>query len=167
MAYINQNQEPYDYNSLRNVLWDTNVNAIDYQKLFSPEIVSFISRQITNYLMPLLGFPLIVDDQQIREIMTSVADQELGTNTPGIYTVDTMNIPNQTPSNHWMRIIDIVIQSITNQIKVTRGMAQSNYKNMDIWSQLYGNLNKQGLRAHPKIKLREKHPQYMMFNMNY
>ena len=63
--------------------------------------------------------------------------------------------------------IDIVIQSITNQIKVTRGMAESNYKNMDIWSQLYGDFNKQGLRAHPKIKLREKHPQYMMFNMNY
>ena len=38
---------------------------------------------------------------------------------------------------------------------------------LDIWNTVYGDFNKAGLRAHPKIKLREKHPQYMAFNMNY
>ena len=31
----------------------------------------------------------------------------------------------------------------------------------------YGDFNKEGLRAYPPIKLRNKHPQYMAFNMNY
>ena len=38
----------------------------------------------------------------------------------------------------------------------------------NIWTgTLYGDFNKAGLRRHPKIKLRERHPQYMAFNMNY
>ena len=59
-----------------------------------------------------------------------------------------------------------MIQSITSQIKDQYEMTECN-NSLDIWNQVYGDFNKAGLRAHPKIKLREKHPQYMAFNMNY
>ena len=54
-----------------------------------------------------------------------------------------------------------------NQLKNTIEIEQCNNK-LDIWNgTLYGDFNKAGLRRHPKIKLRERHPQYMAFNMNY
>ena len=80
-----------------------------------------------------------------------------------IYTQDTFNLPR----NSFNRIVDIVIQSIINQLKNTIEMEQCNNK-LDIWTgTLYGDFNKAGLRRHPKIKLRERHPHYMAFNMNY
>ena len=40
-------------------------------------------------------------------------------------------------------------------------------KKLTIWNTVYGDFNKEGLRGHSQIKIREKHPQYMAFNMNY
>ena len=81
-----------------------------------------------------------------------------------------MNIENTILSNliyneDYARIVDTVIQAITSQIRNTYEMQKCNY-NMDIWNgTLYGDFNKAGLRQHPPIKIRERHPQYMMFNM--
>ena len=89
---------------------------------------------------------------------------EGGANYSSIYTEATFDFVEKRDS--FKRIVDIVIQSITSQIKNQYEMTMCN-NSLDIWNQVYGDFNKAGLRAHPKIKLREKHPQYMAFNMNY
>jgi hypothetical protein len=130
--------------------------------MFSQEHVNYISKTVTSYLFPLMNKAIVVPDEEIRGMITSVWNVEKGGNYADIYTEDTFNLPRDS----YKRITEIVIQSITSQIKNTYEMKECN-NSLDIWNQLYGDFNKAGLRAHPKIKLREKHPQYMAFNMNY
>ena len=49
----------------------------------------------------------------------------------------------------------------------TQFEVEANNKKLTIWNSLYGDFNDQGLRAHPPIKIRKKHGQYMAFNMKY
>jgi len=153
---------PFDYNILKHVGWQELENTNPYTLLFSQQNVNNLSKAITTYLWPLKNLAIIVPDTAIREIITSVWNTEKGGQISGIYTQATFDIE-RTP---FKRINEIVIQTITSQIKNEYQMAECN-NSMDIWNQLYGDFNKAGLRAHPKIKLREKHPQLMMFNMNY
>ena len=155
---------PHDYNALSHVGWNSDIDCKVncYNDLFKQPTVNYISSTVTKYLRPMRKEPTVVCDQEIRGMITSVFNIEAGGDMPGIYTKDTFNLP----ANHYKRIVDIVIQSITSQIKNQYEMQECN-NSLDIWNQLYGDFNKAGLRQHPKIKLRERHPQYMMFNMNY
>ena len=165
---------PFDYNSNVHVGWDTNAGNCQermtglhsYNDLFKQETVNFISQTVTNYLMPLKGKPIVVPDVQIREMLTSVWNAESGTNYADIYTIQTFDLPWDKNDDSLKRIVLMTIQSIINQIKNPIEVEQIN-NNLNIWNTLYGDFNEAGLRAHSKIKLREKHPQYMMFNMNY
>jgi hypothetical protein len=156
---------PHDYNALSHVGWNSNIDCGKnniYNNMFSQEHVNYISKTVTSYLFPLMNKAIVVPDEEIRGMITSVWNVEKGGNYADIYTEDTFNLPRDS----YKRITEIVIQSITSQIKNTYEMKECN-NSLDIWNQLYGDFNKAGLRAHPKIKLREKHPQYMAFNMNY
>ncbi len=166
---------PDDYNNLKFIGWSANqlnckdVHCGQYSDLFKQETVNYIQREVSNYLTPLTGRPVVVDDRQIREMITSVWNVE-SVRPAGIFTKDTFNNvgtqwerPAQTP---FKRIVEIVIQSITSQIRNLREMADCN-NSLSIWNSLYGDFNPAGLRAHPKIKLREKRPATMQFNMNY
>ena len=167
---ISMTAGPHDYNDSRFVGWSAASSMSDclincYQDLYKQETVNYISKQVTNYLSPLKknGKLICVPDEQIREMITSVWNVEKVV-PAGIYTKDTFDDVG-TP-NPFRRIVDIVIQSITSQIKDLYEMRECN-NSLNIWNQLYGDFNEAGLRAHSKIKLRERHPQYMMFNMNY
>ena len=52
------------------------------------------------------------------------------------------------------------------KLRNQKEMADCN-NSLSIWNSLYGDFNEAGLRAHPKIKLRERRPATMQFNMNY
>jgi|MDTD01.1.fsa_nt_gb hypothetical protein len=163
---------PHDYNNERFVGWSANLlegNCQQYTDLYKQETVNYIQQQVSNYLMPLSGKPVIVPDQQIREMITSVWNVE-SVRPANIYTKDTFNNvgtqwenSTQTP---YKRIVEIVIQSITSQLRNQKEMADCN-NSLSIWNSLYGDFNEAGLRAHPKIKLRERRPATMQFNMNY
>ena len=162
---------PHDYNTQRYVGWMDNLNCDCtqgaggnlYNYLFHQKTVNYISKKVSDHLWPLMNRPIVAPDEQIRGMITSVWNAEAGADNAGIYTQDTFNLPR----NSFNRITDIVIQSIINQLKNTIEIEQCNNK-LDIWNgTLYGDFNKAGLRRHPKIKLRERHPQYMAFNMNY
>ena len=158
---------PYDYNANIHVGWNSHTDSGKqniYNKLFSQKTVNYISKQVTEYLWPLNNEAVVVPDHTIRQMITSVWNVEGGANYAGIYTEATFDFVEKRDS--FKRIVDIVIQSITSQIKDQYEMTECN-NSLDIWNQVYGDFNKAGLRAHPKIKLREKHPQYMAFNMNY
>ena len=155
---------PYDYNSNIHVGWSsTGKEFKSYNDLFKQETINYISKTVTKYLRKMTKQAIVVCDEQIRQMITSVWNTEAGGDTANIYTKDTFDLNKQAS---YTRIIQIVIESITSQIKNQYEMEQCN-NDLDIWVQLYGDFNKAGLRQHPKIKLRERHPQYMMFNMNY
>lgn len=158
--------KPHDYNANIHVGWDSSAAPTQYQDLYKPETVQYIQQQCSNFLMPLFNKPVVIPPDQIREMITSVWNVEGGGNRADIYTAATFNLPEDKIGYDYKRIVQIVIQSITSQIRNTHEMAKCNDK-LDIWNQLYGNFNAAGLRAHSKIKLREKHPAYMQFHMRY
>ncbi len=159
-------EPPDDYNSNIHVGWDSNVAPTQYQDLFKPETVLYIQQQCSNYLMPLFEKPVVIPEEQIREMITSVWNVEAGGDRADIYTAATFNLPEDKVGYDYQRIVRIVIESITSQVKNTYEMAKCNER-LDIWNTVYGDFNKAGLRAHSKIKLREKRPTSFLFNMNY
>jgi hypothetical protein len=76
------------------------------------------------------------------------------------------NIPKAQETDYIQRIIDEVINIITTDVKVNLGMEEYN-KNLSIWTTVLGDFNLHNLRSHSKIKLRERRPQPMAFQMNY
>ena len=44
---------------------------------------------------------------------------------------------------------------------------EENNRKLTIWTTVYGDFNQHGLQQHSKIKVRNKRPNPMEFNMNY
>lgn len=63
-------------------------------------------------------------------------------------------------------IISDTISKISSNIKIEQNMITNNSK-LDKWNTVLGNNNDQGLRQYTSIKLNNKRPQGMLFNMNY
>jgi len=162
--------KPHDLNAMRNVGWLSDIDIPGknmYQVLYAQETVNFISKTVVKHLYPLMNKAIIIPDEQIREMINSVWQAEKGGDTPNIFTKDTFELGRNTINNNFYnRIVGITIQSIISQIRDQHEMTEVN-NSLSIWNSVYGDFNEAGLRAHPKIKLRENHPQYMAFNMNY
>ena len=155
-----------DYNTNIHVGWYTGAEPTQYSDLFKDETVTYIQQSCSNYLMPLFNKPIVIPAEQVREMITSVWNVEAGGDRAGIYTDATFNLPENKIGYDFKRIVQIVIQSITSQISTTREMQVCNDK-LNIWNTVLGDFNEAGIRAHPKIKLRERHPAYMQFFENY
>jgi len=134
-------------------------------KLFSPENIRNISTKITELLVGVdkQNRPIIVPDKSICSVMSAVFDN-FRPETGDIY--GRYNVPNNGSTSYTQRIIDEVINIIVNDVKVNLGMDQCN-QNLSAWTQVLGDFNKHGLRSHSQIKLRERRPSPMLFNMNY
>lgn len=63
-------------------------------------------------------------------------------------------------------IISDVIERIVSNFKVEHNMIKNNNK-LDKWNTILGDHNKHGLRRHDYIKLNEKKPKGMLFNMTF
>jgi len=134
--------------------------------IFSKQNVDYLSATISDALTGVdpEGRRIIIPDDKIVNVLNSVYLNGTRPNIGDIHSrfivpsIETRNdvrdINNQT--------IAIIVSYIKNEIQ----MAENN-KKLTIWSTLYGDFNEQGLRAHPTIKIRKRHPQYMAFNMNY
>ena len=72
------------------------------------------------------------------------------------------NDPNNSAEDIIGKTIEVITYTMRNQIEMT-----ANNNKLSVWDNLFGDFNKHGLRAHPNIKLRERHPDYMLFNMRY
>jgi hypothetical protein len=147
--------------------WD--ITAQDNEKiafLFGRKNMEYLSGAITEALEGLdpEGRSIIIPDDKICNVLNSVYRYGTRPNIGDIYTRDIIppiqdrndirDINNQT--------ITIIVSYIRNELEMT-----ANNKTLTVWNTLYGDFNPQGLRAHPIIKLRKRHPQYMAFNMNY
>lgn len=135
------------------------------RKFYSKSNIAKISCKITELLMGVNkdNRPIIVPDKTICSVMSAVY-QNFRPETGDIFS--RYNIPKARGSNYVQRMMDEVINIITTDVKVNLGMEENNSK-LTVWTTLLGDFNEHGLRSHSKIKLKERRPQPMAFNMNY
>lgn len=152
-----------DSNYFRHVGWRENNKSI--RKYFSPETINIISRKITELLQGVdqKNRPIIVPKNAICNIMSTVYDN-FRPETGDIYS--RYNIPTRNQQSHVQNMIDQVIEIIVSQVKSEIGFQQSNAK-LTKWTTVLGNFNVHGLTQTPPIKVLQKRPDPMMFNMNY
>lgn len=135
------------------------------QEFYSRRTIDLISKKVTELLIGVdrKNRPIIVPDKSIASIMNNVYDN-YRPETGDIYS--RYIIPKNTGYTDTQRMIDMVINIITSDVRNNLEMEENNEK-LSIWSTVYGDFNAQGLQQHPKIKLRERRPTPMLFNMNY
>jgi len=137
----------------------------DMRAFFSRSNVQKISNKITELLQGVDEYnrPIRVTDNVITNVMSSVYDSFLP-KTGDIFT--RYIIPQETGQNYLRTLTDRAINIIVTNIRNEMEMAQNNAK-LTVWTTVLGDFNEHGLRSHSRIKLREKRPQPMAFNMNY
>jgi len=166
---MNVNYDDSSYNTayLANVGWDETIAGNpEINLLFSDANVDSIIRAITSALdgVDPKGRPIIVAKEIVIGVLSNVYRFGTRQNIGDIYSrfivpqeqsrCDLRSINNQ--------VINIITSNIKNEIEMTE-----NNKKLTVWTTLLGDFNKEGLRSHPPIKIKRRHPQYMAFNMNY
>jgi len=134
--------------------------------LYSSSNIKSLSDAITNALQGVHpeNKKIIVPDETIAQMLSNVYRNGTRPNIGDIHTryiipqneprCDLRSINNQT--------INIIVRSIKDEFQTIE-----QNKRLSVWNSVYGDFNKEGLRAHAPIKIRRRHPQYMAFNMNY
>lgn len=140
-------------------------NNIDLNYYYSKENVGIISKEITNLLKGVDpdNRPIIVPDRTILNILDSVY-MSYRPKTGDIY--GRYNVPSGDNIGYIEEMIDQTIEIITSDVKNNLETEENNRK-LTIWTTVLGDFNEQGLRSHPTIKIRERRPTPMLFNMNY
>ena len=141
------------------------IDNICIKNLYSKGNINKISCKITELLMGVNkdNRPIVVPDKTICSVMSAVYEN-FRPETGDIYS--RYNIPKAREPDFIQRMIDQVINIITTDVKVNLGMDECN-RNLSIWTTVLGDFNLHNLRSHSKIKLRERRPQPMAFQMNY
>lgn len=170
-AYGKQAPEPFcarnDADQQPQVGWQQ--TSEDNEKIafiFSRQNLDYLSQTISDALdgVDPQNRRIIIPHDKIANVLNTIYLNGTRPNIGDIYTryiippIQTRNdirdINNQT--------ITIIVSYIKNEIEM-----EQNNKSLTVWNTLYGDFNKEGLRQHPIIKIRKRHPQYMAFNMNY
>ena len=141
-------------------------NNICISEYFSENTVKIISQKVTQLLEGVdpNNRPIIVPDKTIYSVMDSIYTNYRPP-TGDIY--GRYNVPSGSSSESYVQnMIDQVIEVIVSDVKSNLGMEECNSK-LSIWTTVLGDFNKHGLMQHPPIKIRNKRPAPMQFNMNY
>ena len=153
-----------DLNYLRYVGWDESNECV--RKYFSKETADIISKKVTELTMGVdpKNRPIMVPLTTICGIMSEVY-QSYRPPTGDIYS--RYIVPSGTgPQSYVQNMIDQVIEIITSNVRNSLEMEENNRK-LTIWTTVYGDFNEHGLRQHAPIKVLNKRPNPMEFNMKY
>lgn len=133
---------------------------------FSDATVRTISRKITE--LTLGADPhnraIIVPDDIILNVMNNIYENYRQP-TGDIYSRYIIQ-NGSTTQGYIQDMIDQVIEVCVSDIR-TRYEIQENNSKLSVWTTVLGDFNEHGLRQHPPIKVRNKRPTPMQFNMNY
>ncbi len=142
----------------------TNTNAA-IEAFFSDSTVRFISSKVTELLRPLYPAGIIVPCDKIVHVMNDIYTS-FRPPTGDIFT--RYNIPSGDIQgyNYVDSLINQTLKVIVSSVENNLLTDQRNSK-LDIWSSLYGTFNAHGLRQHAPIKIRNRRPAPLQFNMNY
>lgn len=136
------------------------------RKYYSEETRKIVSQKITELLMGVdpENRPIIVPDRTICNILSEVYDSYRPP-TGDIY--GRYNVPNNEPKDYVQDMINQTINIIVSDVKINLETEQNNAR-LSIWTTVLGDgVNDAGLRSHGPIKVLNKRPTPMLFNMNY
>ena len=156
-----------DINNMRYIGWEHTSDQDLTNFLFSQNNINSISKKVTELLEGVDpdGKTIIVTDKVITGVLSNIlANDSYATQVGDIYSRYT--IPRKNTECVATTIINKTIETIVSSIKTETQMEQYN-ESLSIWNSVLGEQNELGLMPTPKIKLREKHPHFMAFNMNY
>ena len=157
------NEDICDSNFMRYVGWEENSCLQEY---FNQKTVDLISKKVTELTLGVdpQNRPIVVADATICSIMSSV-QEAFRPPTGDIHT--RYIIPSGiSPQSYVQQMINQSIQIITSDVTNNLEMAENNRK-LTAWTTVYGDFNEHGLRQHAPIKVLNKRPDPMQFNMNY
>ncbi len=146
--------------------WTQNSSSL-VSDLFNAENISKLSKQITEALKGVdsEGRDIVVPNDTITGLLSTFVRDGKRTGVGDMYTTDIMTL--EIPRNDYQNIMEQTINVIVNQIRTEYETIECNRK-LNRWdATVLGDFNALGLRRHAPIKLRNKHPGHMQFNMNY
>jgi hypothetical protein len=155
-----------DYTRYVGYQQDTGTNedcGVNYY--FSREVIDLISRKVTELTKGIdpQNRNIIVPDDRIASVMSDIYTS-YRPQTGDIYS--RYNIPLNDPRNNIQEMIDQTIEVITSDIKNNLEMEEYN-RTLTVWTTLYGDFNKHGLRQFPPIKVLKRRADRCQFQMNY
>ena len=158
-----EDNEPLrDLNYLRYPGWSENDCA---QRFYSDQTVNIINKKVTELTRGIdpKNRKIIIPTERITEAMDAI----FSSYRPSVGDIHSRYIvPSIAPENRMQDMIDQTIEIIVSHVRNEQEMSQNNSK-LTAWVQIYGDFNTNGLRAHDIIKIQEKRPATMQFNMNY
>jgi hypothetical protein len=162
--YKSQKSSIGDLNYLRFVGWSEESNPC-FKSYYSPETVRIIQKKVSELTKGIHeeGKTFVVTDEVVVNVMDGIF-RNFKPSRGDIYTRN--NIPSDGQINLVQSMIDQTIEVITDHIRNEYGMQKANEK-LSPWVQLYGDFNPHNLNQTPPIKVRDKRPSTMQFNMNY
>jgi len=153
----------YDFAFLAHVGYQQNAAT---RQMFSIENLNKMSRKITQLLSGIepSGRPIVIPKETIGSVLSNILVNSGAITTGDIYS--RYNIPSNQPQNTIAYIQDQAIETIVSSVRADYQMRAVNSK-LTAWTTVLGDFNEQGLRSHSIIKIQEKRPNPMEFNMNY
>lgn len=140
----------------------------ELRDLFSDETLTYCQQQITQKLKGVHheGRDIIVTKRSISNLLFSVYDDKIH-NQRKVGDIYSRHIqPNELHRTDLQDIVQQTINIIVNDTRIEYETIRNNQK-MTVWNTMYGDFNQEGLRAHSKIKTREKRVPSLQFHMNY
>ena len=152
-----------DQNYLKYAGWSESNLCV--QQYFSPGTVNTISRKVSELTLGVdpHNRKIVVPDHRIIEVMNSVWN---GYTPPTGDIYSRFIVPSGDELSDTQRMIDQCIEIIVSFVRNTIGIEENN-KKLTAWTTVYGDFNEHQLRQHPPIKIRNKRPNPLEFNMNY
>lgn len=153
-----------DPNYMKFVGYDANNGCA--RQLFDSSNIKLISKKVTEILQGVepTGRPIVVDNNVICSVLGNLYTNR----KPQVADIYSRFVIGDGDARNDVReLMDQCINVITTYIKNEYGMIENNHK-LNIWdATILGDGNKLGLRQVPPIKIKQRRPQTMMFNMNY
>lgn len=155
------NTNKFFLNDLQTKYIGSNLDDIPEVKLFfSIDVVNFISKQCTTKLQNVdyLKRDIIIPDKRIIEVMNTVFLSFV----PG----KGFDAKQFTPVQYVESMIKQTIERIVYDVENTLLLEQCNMQKT-VWTSVLGDFNNHKLRSHAPIKINNRHPNRMQFNMHY
>lgn len=162
--------EQCDYSFVKNVNFDLSTlngpdGCFNVNEFFSVSNRNCLSKKITELLTGVdhKKRDIIIPDNTIYSVMTTVYENFI----PKTSDIHSRYHPQQSEiMDHLSSLNDRVINIIVTDVKNNLGIEQINSK-LTVWTTVLGDFNEYGLRQHAPIKIREKRPLSMLFQMTY
>jgi hypothetical protein len=160
---LTKSENQVDNGFQKYVGWQTTIaNNPTYQILFSPERMRMYQEKITDLLQGTTDRPIVVPLNTIGNILSQCYE----THTPTTGDIYSRYIIPTDVEDDASKIVNRMINIIVSQIRLEFEMTANN-KKLTVWNSLYGDFNKEGLRSHPPLKMRNRGPQRNQYHMNY